>query len=1091
VSGPAEYSAETLAGLLGLPQPTGQQVEVIEAPMAPVLVVAGAGSGKTETMASRVVWLLANRHVAVGEILGLTFTRKAAGELAARIGKRIQSLQDIGILEPGEDALFDRPEVSTYNAYANALFRDNALLVGREPESVLLSEASAWRLARRIVVRHGDDRLAALGKSIDQVAELVLSLSHELAEIEGSTEELLGFVEQFVGLTELPNGGRGAYAQVDQAAAVVGALPVLLDLAGRYADEKRRQGLVEFSDQVALALAACERSPRVATTARDRSRVVLLDEYQDTSVVQTRLLSTLFADHPVMAVGDPHQSIYGWRGASAANLARFSQDFGRANGSTQFNLSTSWRNDRRILEAANVLVQPLQRQAAAAAKLHVLDLESKPGAGAGSLAVEFTETGAEEIRAVAEWCADRLLADRGGDPAGSAAILFRARRPMQEFADGLAALGVPHHILGLGGLLSSPEIVDVTAALRVIHDPAAGSSLIRLLSGPRWRIGVRDLGHLVEVARYLQAIDWKTKRYDTELAARLRESVADDDGRSIIDALDFIAADRVPAGLAAGFTEPGRTRLREAGLVFASLRRRAGSGLPDLVRAVERELRLDIEVVANESTGSAARAPARLQAFHDEIISFIATEEQVSLGSLLAWIDRSLTRDDLGPASDAPDQGAVQLLTIHGSKGLEWDHVAIPRLVVDELPAKPKDGKGWVTLGTLPYDFRGDAAELPDFAWRTAETRKEVVDAQAAFSDALGERAYDEERRLAYVAVTRAKHDLLLTGSFWSGDRKRPRAASTYLVELAEAGAVGALPEASVFEDNPVDTGAAVLDWPLDPLGARRAVVERAASEVDSRRGVAEAELLGTLGPLENELTLLLEERRRDATSTACGELPVRIPASKFKEFVTEPDAALERLRRPVPQRPYRQTRLGTRFHSWVEAHYGRFGLQELVDALPTELDLDAPGGDDSEGLGFEELTARFLASEWAGVRPIEVETEIHVPLGDTGRLVVCKLDAVFEHGDRFEIVDWKTGAVPATPADERNAMFQLALYRLAYAHHRGIDPERIDAALYYVSHDVTLRPERLYSEAELLSEWERSFGASEAFQRSNDEVSI
>ena len=129
------YSAEMLAGLLGLPQPTMQQVEVIEAPMAPVLVVAGAGSGKTETMASRVVWLLANRHVSVDGILGLTFTRKAAGELAARIGKRIAALQDIGILDPAADALFDRPEVSTYNAYANALFRDNALLVGREPDA--------------------------------------------------------------------------------------------------------------------------------------------------------------------------------------------------------------------------------------------------------------------------------------------------------------------------------------------------------------------------------------------------------------------------------------------------------------------------------------------------------------------------------------------------------------------------------------------------------------------------------------------------------------------------------------------------------------------------------------------------------------------------------------------------------------------------------------------------------------------------------------------------------------------------------------------------------------------------------------------
>ena len=135
-------SAAEIAETLGLPLPTAQQQAVIEAPLRPAIVVAGAGSGKTETMANRVVWLLANGHVRVPEILGLTFTRKAAGELAARIRKRIEQLVASGLTDVKFDP-FEAPEVATYNSFANAIFRENALLIGREQESAVLSVSVA------------------------------------------------------------------------------------------------------------------------------------------------------------------------------------------------------------------------------------------------------------------------------------------------------------------------------------------------------------------------------------------------------------------------------------------------------------------------------------------------------------------------------------------------------------------------------------------------------------------------------------------------------------------------------------------------------------------------------------------------------------------------------------------------------------------------------------------------------------------------------------------------------------------------------------------------------------------------------------
>ncbi|MHB1234553.1 MAG: UvrD-helicase domain-containing protein, partial [Microbacteriaceae bacterium] len=232
--------AGELAALLGQPPPTDEQRAVIEAPLSPALVVAGAGSGKTETMANRVIWLLANRQVRVGEVLGLTFTRKAAGELAKRIAERVGQLEAAGLLPFQEDTL-EQATVSTYNAFASEIFQNNALLVGREPESVLLSESSSWLLARRVVVNSRDERLVRLGHSIEKITDTVLELSHELSENVADAAAVAGLAERFGYLTGIPytDGRRKKDPYKDVATAVdnVSALPVLLELAQQYGDE--------------------------------------------------------------------------------------------------------------------------------------------------------------------------------------------------------------------------------------------------------------------------------------------------------------------------------------------------------------------------------------------------------------------------------------------------------------------------------------------------------------------------------------------------------------------------------------------------------------------------------------------------------------------------------------------------------------------------------------------------------------------------------------------------------------------------------------------------------------------------------------
>lgn len=1145
-------SASVISAALGLPDPTPDQRAVIEAPPAPALVVAGAGSGKTETMSGRVVWLVANGHVRRDEVLGLTFTRKAAGELAERIDQRLAGIDEfarrgllphldalaadgtltafwaragalsararraelvafadglaerLGAVAPdrddASDALLSRPRVSTYNAFADAIVREHGPRIGRDPDAALLSQSGSWLLARRVVIASEDERLSERGEAFSSVVDAVHRLAGELLDNRVDPESVARFGEEWAAALEpLTNPALANPGDIEKFLAAMSGLPVLAGLVNDYAIRKRAEDTLDFADQVAGALEIIERAPEVADQLREQYRVVLLDEYQDTSVIQTRLLAEIFRDSAVMAVGDPNQSIYGWRGASADNLGAFPGAFAREAECGRFSLMVSWRNDLRILTAANRLVADAEHRG-----VPVGALGARPGADEGRVLCRFEKTIEEEADAVARWFVEvRARHDaaqrealpgeaaqrEGTTPesaaprAHSGAVLFRTKRHMNAFAEALARHDVPHRILGLGGLLTTPEVVDVVAALRVVHDPSQGSSLIRLLSGPRFAIGVADLAALHALADSLAKRDGSLVPLPAELAARVRGSAGADEQPSLVDALEFVRTVRDDYRLIADITPAGRARLREAGEMLGRLRRAVAQPIPDLIRTIELELRLDIELAANETRGPARVASAQLRAFLDEVRAFLTADERGSIGSLLAWLDHAEETDELMPRPEPPQPGVVQLLTVHGSKGLEWDAVAVVRLVQDELPKAPRSVAGWLGFGVLPYAFRGDRDALPVLDWRPGAgpasgpgsgpdaQRAALRKAITAYREGVRDHQRAEERRLAYVAVTRARSDLLLTGSQWGGQSK-PRNPSPYLAEMVEALGMPPIEPADPGENPYLERGGQVLSWPLDPLGARGPIVRAAAASVENAATRGEPE------PDELLVRLLAERdlRARGPQHAA----PTRIPASRFKDFVTDYSGTVASIARPMPERPYRQTRLGTLFHAWVEQRSGRSGAGASIDEALWERDDDPMDSEASveDAADLDRLRAIFEKSEWGPLMPLEVETEIDFALPEAdgpGRVVICKLDAVYrrdDRGGRIEIVDWKTGRPPRSPAEREERMLQLALYRLAYHKARGVPLDRIDVVLYYVGDDLILRGDRVYSEADLAQRW-------------------
>src|SRR5215469_12389940 len=515
------YTPGQLARLLRLPEPTQEQAAVIGAPLGPLAVIAGAGSGKSETMAARLVWLVANGKVRPDRVLGLTFTRKASAELADRVRSRLDRLRRAelagraalaaGGAEPddGGDVWAGEPVISTYHAYAGRLVSDQALREGLEPSMRLITPALSWQLAATIVAAY-DGPMNEVGWTPQTVTAAVLQLAGDLAEHLREPADVIE-VGDWLAVRQAALRGRRP-AAVRRILESQRAREQLLPLVSRYAAAKAAREVLDHGDQVALAARIAVRHPEVGIAERGRYQVVLLDEYQDTSHAQLMLLRALFGGgHPVTAVGDPCQSIYGWRGASAGNLARFAREFpAGTNPARVAQLATSFRNTGKVLDAAAVIQRDLRDQVS-----QVPRLVAPPGrAGRGAVVCALLDTARSEARWVGEQVAGLLRLPAGIAPDGEPwdrvgvqpsdiAVLCRKRSQFALLRAAIEAQGVPVEVVGLGGLLTVPEVADVVATLRVLHDPAESAALARLLTGPRWRIGPRDLVALGRRAREL------------------------------------------------------------------------------------------------------------------------------------------------------------------------------------------------------------------------------------------------------------------------------------------------------------------------------------------------------------------------------------------------------------------------------------------------------------------------------------------------------------------------------------------------------------------------------------------------------------
>ena len=1196
------YTPEDIAMALGRPAPTEEQSRIISSPLNAKLVVAGAGSGKTATMVDRVVWLVANGLVRADEVLGVTFTRKAAAELRERMRMRLEELRRLKMIaEPTEGAPVLDPVVSTYHSYANTLVANYGLRLGVEQDAQMLGGAQSWQLVAQLVEYVDPKLLPVDPQAKSTIIESVLALAGECAEHLVDPEDLIRWCEdQIQRLEQVPHVGRKKPKERDSLVARLQNRIFYAQLVQQYQRLKSTMQVMDYGDLISLAARIARDIPQARSTERERFKVVLLDEFQDTSHAQMQLFSDLFGgrnghgEHPVMAVGDPKQSIYGFRGASDGQLFSFYKYFPTEHPEPGY-LTVAWRNDSAVLHAANQVAAPLQntpRWVDDPSDVQVPDLRTRPEPGEGTVHLGRYRTDTEEAEAVAAAVAQRRAA-QVTDPEAKAltmAILCKKRAQMPAIATALEHHGVPYQIVGLGGLLDTPEVVDMVAILRVLADPGRSDALMRILSGARWRLGVADLLAFSDWASHLQrrrdeairtgrAEDLYTELNDDEKQReleRLEKQTASDitDGASLIEALEQLPEPGWTSYHGRSISETGLERLRALAAELDYLRQFMAEDLGTLLYAIEQTILLDIELAARPGA-TPGTARQHIDAFHDVAAQYAqsaprinatllagsellhdggedapepeeadtATQEQTertlrfSLSSgtgspsgvngFLAWLDAAAAEESgLDMATEEPRTDVVQILTVHASKGLEWDHVYIPGMNHGDFP-RLDDPRWTQNSKTLPWPLRGDRGFLPK--WRDDFLDTQEIDEylKELKDDALMYRV-NEERRLAYVGITRARSVLVLTGSAWQGTKAKPALASEFWLELAEDAersgehhleVLTQVSEEQIGAENPQSATLTTALWPFDPLEgpetmtwssleelhvaedrgefteaslerrrrerlqdeerfrtSRRARMEAAATAVVT--GEFPAEVLGVdqqtiaevfpetdqmIQDWEQEAALLLEILHEPRAHSRF-ELPAHLSASNLVSLADDSEAVVANMIRPMPQRPGIAARAGTIFHAWVESHVQSSAMLDVEweDFADSELEIS---------MDLPAWKENFLASRWAERQPWAVEYPIETPL--EGISVRGRVDAIYRDVDddgveRFELVDWKTGRSPATAKDRRSKSMQLALYRLAFARLHNLDVSHVSGTFFYVAENREWSPEKFADEQEL-----------------------
>lgn len=1065
--------------------PKGQQIDIVRSTDPAILVVAGAGSGKTATMAHRIAWHIACGNVAPHEVLGITFTRKATAELAERV-RLFNSLfiDDVATRLGGDSkARLTEPTIMTYNSFGAMIAQSYGLFIGKDPDTRLITDAERAVILEEIITalpstRPDMDAKVYQEMKTSTLIDAALTFSDALLGAGKTPDELAFFyhdVEAYLKGAEAagPKQIRGntvaskGYAEAKKFLTNVAFMDVLTDVITSYWQYLEDNKLCEFGHQIRWAEEVVRTVPAVADELCSRYKLILLDEYQDTSINQATFLYESFRNaESVCAVGDPNQAIYGFRGASANALSDFQRDFKVR---TVLPLSSTYRNEPHILEVANGVTSYLSGQPVPGTEppfeYGIVDAERS---GFTTIDVEaltssttvkmpearhevrqiHTVTDVEGYRQVADILAEEIALD----PTASIGILCRTRREFEPIYRELTRRGLAADVVGGFSLLDDTFISTIRAGLVAAIDMQRSDALLLLTDA--WAIGARDLYALSRFTGGKDTPMTLLQRLDL-LASLNPDSDADWDVRTVL-------------------SEAGYSRLRRLGQALQTIRTTVWLPLEECVHTAADALGLLAEAHASSDS---ARKLGSLSRFEKVARNFRLAQPDATLSSFLDYIasveEREKGGEDNvedayglfdGDAQTGPGAPRIQILTQHKSKGLAWDIVVIPGLV-----QSARSGDNWVTSKVYPYPLRADSAHVPAFGPATLgplDTVDKIIvgEEYSRFSTELEAFSFNEAARLFYVAITRARRALYMLSYEMPideipADLLSDHHATTHTEEEISTEIIDSKRQWKQISTllrliPPLEGGRPFDSGPLyKELGADLANHLRQVAAVDEHDAhwprprthhsidfepetdpARVSERLATLDALEAFATTVARE---DSSADVHVDI-TRIPATQFVSYAKDPDAFARNYLRPVPQAPAEESILrGNAVHDLIAAH---FNVTREID-FDDDVDVDGtPLTTRTHIVGVEECFQRFLELPMAHWPVLSIEEPRNVLVGSTN--VPCKLDAVFNTSEiegmpAVTIIDWKTGRCPSE-SELAARDLQLAIYRQAWIETTG-----------------------------------------------------
>lgn len=894
------------------------QLEAVKHHHGPLLVVAGAGTGKTQVITQRVAYLINKHNVSPKDILAVTFTEKAAGEMEARVSSALKRY----ILDV---------KITTFNAFGYEIVRRFAYELGMNPNLQLLSSTQQLVFLKD----HIDSLELKYYSPITNPDGLLVDLAAYFSKLSGelvSPQEYLKYARKLASKSKEP----GAKLEASRH----------LELAGAYKNYqqlKRQQNVIDFDDQVSLTVELLERFPNVRSKLLAEIKYVLVDEFQDTNTAQSRLIDLLAGkEQNVMVVGDDDQSIYRFRGAAVANILRFLERYPKAKRVT---LTQNYRSSQQILDSAHRLIQhnnPDRLEARYQIDKQLKgQFQGKPPHVKTFLAYD------EEASFIAQDIKHRL---ETGQRASDLAVLVRKNTQTAIVAKYLEAGGVDYHIVGQSeDLYTQPDIKIILNFLRTVTDPEAADSFYHLMTSEAY--GFNPL--------WLRRFVAKAQRRHTHLEELLSNMADLDDDAQIVKLQKFLRQLQE-------FRQE-MPKLSVGQLCFMFLKRTGY--LHKLIQRAPNEPELDERI-------------ASLNQFFGTLREFEAIAEDNSAAGYIKALPSLLGSGERLLIEDIPELYGqkVLILTMHKAKGLEFETVYLFDLTQETLPAR-KQASGL----ELPPELRGDNLTLS------------------------GDPHLMEERRLMYVAMTRAKKDLVFSFSADHGGR-RVRKPSIFIEE-----ALGVAPQLADLKPRSTNTNQIEL-------------FNHKTQKLPAGAGLPAHLLRGE--------TLLLTQRQIDDY--------LMCPAEFYLRHIISP-----------PQPPAFALEYGNLMHNLIQYHNRRRldGLKLTLEDLMKYLEANWPqdtfvsAGHHQRSLTQAKATLKkFWAREQkSSFYPAQIEQSFEFSLPSAQTLVRGRFDAVYQ-SEQVEIRDYKTGATAVNTQDKADtkakASFQLGVYALAWQTIKGQPPD-------------------------------------------------